>query len=560
MYLSKPLLSPNNRIFWQGRGTIGGIPWIVVLLCVITITVSLALPAGFAGWDDLHYLRAALRWIDEGINLPADHWSTRLPYVLTLAASLRIFGLSELALIVPNTILFAIMLLLLWRIARQVSGERAALCSVLVLAATPLFFRMPTTYYPEVLEIVFAGAATTLTLSSLSLSSLSMATPVSSSAVPALSRPQRDRRTFMLLFAAGLLGGSGILVRQTALAIPVALAVLIFLSNRGQSRRAAANVLVLAAGYAVPVLLECLFYLAMTGNPLERLKIDSRHVLIPSGHLRGGTFTGGSPLFNWKLASQWDVPGTLRIHWTVNPLLRVFVAPALLLTPFLCLGGMIISLRMQGIIRIYAIFAAVGFLAQYVLNTFVLAIAPDTRYFSVSVALATPLAGYLLSRLTYSRMLASSTALAVFCVLLMSLAPAPAHRMAAFQEMAKRNPLLHAPLVHASPELMDAAAILLAEHPELRRKVTLSPVRDAIPIGDLAVSGPDGWTGIGFDGHCTGGGEAWQPLASDADPSIGWSVLDRLGLIHLLPARLAGVLAREPDRLTLARHLCRAGR
>jgi 4-amino-4-deoxy-L-arabinose transferase-like glycosyltransferase len=45
-----------------------------------------------------------------------------------------------------------------------VFDTQAALCAVLVAVTTPLLFRMPTTYYPEVMEIAFAGGATALTL------------------------------------------------------------------------------------------------------------------------------------------------------------------------------------------------------------------------------------------------------------------------------------------------------------------------------------------------------------------------------------------------------------
>ena len=244
----------------------------LLLLACVSICISLALPAGFAGWDDLHYVQAAQRWLAVGVHVPVNHWATRLPYVLTLAASMRLFGLTVLALTVPNTILFALLLLLLWRVADQVYGGAAAFCAAVVVVTTPLFVRMPTTYYPEVMEAMCAAGATTLVLS-------------------ALPRPDLRRRAWLLL-AAGLCGGCGILVRQTALAMPVALSVLIALSDRAQRRRAAGSVLLLACGYATPVAFESLVYLVMTGYPLERLQLASRHVLIASAHLRGGTYRG----------------------------------------------------------------------------------------------------------------------------------------------------------------------------------------------------------------------------------------------------------------------------
>lgn len=110
-----PVPKTLSHIHLQGRTRgVGGrlLPRAPILLIVASVCMSLALPTGFAGWDDLHYLQAARRWIAEGAHVPANHWATRLPYVLAIAPSLRLFGLSVFALTVPNTILFALTLLL----------------------------------------------------------------------------------------------------------------------------------------------------------------------------------------------------------------------------------------------------------------------------------------------------------------------------------------------------------------------------------------------------------------------------------------------------------------
>ncbi len=534
MYSSEALSSVRKLNPARDRGK-ETLPASVILLVAGAIILSLALPTGFAGWDDLHYLQAARRWLDEGFNVPANHWGTRLPYVLTLAASLRLFGLSELALAVPNTLLFAVMLLLLWRIAVAVFDARAALYTVLAVAATPLYFRMPTTYYPEVMETACAAAATLLTLFALRAGSARRVAP---------------GRVRLLLLLAGLIGGSGILVRQTALAVPIALSVLIILSNRTRPRRSMADILMLGVGYAVPLMLECLYYLIMTGNPLERLRIDSRHVLIPSGHLRGGTFTGGSPLFNWKLASEWDVPSPIKVHWTVNPLLRVFFWPGLLLMPWLCVAGGVAAMRLPGAARAYAIFACTGFMAQYLIDTFVLAIAPDTRYFSFSIALAAPLAGYFLSRLRLKLLVMVTLLLVVPCLVVMALAPSPAHSMAALRRyVAGPEP------VDLSPEMMDAATLLFVNHPEFARHAMPTKDPGRVPVGSLAVVDFYGWP-QGAQGRCADGRAEWQPVETIQAPGAAWLLLHDIGLTGLVPARLAGALSREKDRLSLVRREC----
>ncbi len=502
----------------------------LLLLAGAAICISLALPAGFAGWDDLHYVQAAQSWLARGVHVPANHWGTRLPYVLTLAASMRLFGLTVLALTVPNTILFTLLLLLLWRIADQVYGGVTAFCAALIVVTTPLFVRMPTTSYPEVMEAMCAAGATTLVLS-------------------ALPKPGLRGRAGLLL-AAGLCGGCGILVRQTALAMPVALSVLIALSDRTQPRRIVGSVLLLAAGYATPVLLESLFYLRLTGHPLERLQIDSRHVLIASAHLRGGTYTGGSPLFNWDLESRWNVPSLIHVPWAITPLLRVFTSPGLLLTPSLCVLGGLVAWRLPGRGRDYALFAGTGLLLQYLLNTFVLAIAPDTRYFTVSIALAMPLAGLLLSRLRPTLLIPAAALLAVPTLLVMLLEPSPAHLMPALQRFASRDQP-----VHISPELHDAATILLADHPEIARHVEVNVRRSQVPVGDLAVVDAYGWSGAADHG-CGGGVKQWQPVDASSAAGPVSSVLDHSGLGHLLPPSLSAHFDSKQDRLKLVRRAC----
>lgn len=507
-----------------------------LLLGLLALGTSLLLPVGFAGWDDLHYLEAARRWLSEGVNLPADHWATRLPYVLAMAGSLRVFGVSVLALTVLNAVLFAVLLILVWRIATVGFDRATALATLVVVVATPLFFRMPTTFYPEVMEVVFAAGATLLTLHAL--------------------RDGGGNRRLVAWLGAGLAAGFGILVRQTALVMPIALVVLITLTERardepGWPMRVVGAVVPLGLGTTLPVAVETLFYLRLTGNPLERLRIDSRHVLIPSAHLRNGTFTGGSPLFNWTLASRWDVPGLVHVHWTIDPVLRLFVAPPLLLTPWLCLAGGLLAATRPGWPRRYAGFAATVFVAQYLLNTFVLVIAPDTRYFSIAIALAAPLAGLLLVQLGRTTRMLAAVALIAGCVVLMALAPSPAHLVPRLARFATQGEPLH-----VSPELMDAATIMRVNHPALDARLILSRRRDQIPVGALSTGEAYGWEANPGAGTCADGRPQWQQVDRLPAGDPGWTVWLRHGLGGRIMGRLMPVLSGERDQLSLLRRAC----
>ena len=94
-----------------------------------------------------------------------------------------------------------------------------------------------------------------------------------------------------------------------------------------------------------------------------------------------------------------------------------------------------------------------------------------------------------------------------------------------------------------------------AEHPELARQIRPSSALGRIPVGDLAVVEIYGWP-EGAGQLCTDGRAEWQRVDSEPAPGLPWSLLDSLGLTRLIPGRLATVLDREKDRLTLVRRTC----
>lgn len=244
---------------------------------------------GFQGWDDLEYLLAAERWLREGVHARANHWANRLPYVLSFAAAFRLFGTSEAALVALHTLPFVTVALTAWGLARIAFGEaehgrRAPLWGLAVALSTPLLFRFPTTFYPEALEIALAGLCLLLVL----------------------SRPVGDRRAARLVLA-GLLGGMAVLVRQTAIALPLALGLLMLVEPGGTLRTRSRDVVWLALGFMLAQAAETAFHVLLTGDPFHRLNVDSRHVEIPSTHMADGVYHGGSGrvLFNWDLASRW---------------------------------------------------------------------------------------------------------------------------------------------------------------------------------------------------------------------------------------------------------------
>lgn len=508
--------------------------WVLPLLLVAIATLCsvFLFPVGFQGYDDLEYLQAAERWLRDGIHAGANHWANRLPYVLSFVAAFRLLGVTEAALVALHALFFATIAITAWGLGRaafgrDLRGERAALCSLAVALATPLLFRLPTTFYPEALEVALAGLCVLLVFSG-------PASPIS---------PGR-------LLLAGILGGLAVLVRQTAIALPLALGPLM-LAEPGLAWRARIQrVAWLASGFVLVQLGELAFHFLVTGDPLYRFHLDSRHVEIPSVHMSEGVYRGGSILFNWDLASRWQVPSAIHLHWSVTPLVRLLTSPGMLLTPWLAIAGGFLAWRTGGMAKRFAIVAGLVLLVHYVLNTFVLVIAPNTRYFGVALLLLCPLAGYALAALPRAAMLASFGVLYIVPLLTVAmLQPRPAMIVDALESLSLAA---QGEVIHVPPGIGALSALRLRADPTLAARISSDPARP----GELAVGSQNYWPDGGPDARCPDGSKTWQQVAASEPPSPIWTAVRSSGLAHLMPQRLEALLQREADRLHLLRRQC----
>lgn len=530
---------PGRLAADAGRGDVWqGLPFALLLFGIAAAASIILFPVGFQGWDDLEYLVAAERWLREGAHAGANHWANRVPYVLSFAAAFRLLGTSEAALVALHTLLFAAVALTAWGLARIAfaaadHGRRAPLCALAVTLGTPLLFRFPTTFYPEALEIALAGLCLLLVL----------------------SRPLGKRRAARLVLA-GLLGGMAVLVRQTAIALPLALGPLMLAELGAPLRTRIRDVAWLALGFVLAQAAETAFHLLLTGDPLYRFHTDARHVEIPSTHMADGVYQGGGGiLFNWQLASRWQVPSMFSVHWSLTPLLRLMTSPGLLLTPWLALAGGVLAWRAGGAARRFALLAGLVLGLHYLLNTFVLVIAPNTRYFGLALLLLCPLAGYTLAALPWRVAVAAIFVLFVVPTLAVGmLQPRPG---SAVEGLERLLPLAGAEIVHLPPGIANAATLRLRNDPVLAARTALVPV----PPGGLTVGGrfgwPEGWSeGEGPEIRCPDGGAGLERLATATPASPVWATIEAAGLALLVPTRLVPTLRLDGEALHLLRRRC----
>ena len=503
---------------------------------VVLILATLVLPFGYAAFDDREYVDAALRWTEEGPHAAANHWAARLPYVLTLAAGFRLLGAQETVLVILHSLLFGLILVVAWSLGRQAFGARTAFFSVLVALGTLMVARLPTRYGIEPMEMALTGLTCVLVLG----------------AWDALLQ-----RRMMVLFLAGIIGGLALSVRQTAIAAPVSLALLLLFADRTQAVPARlASVVALALGYALPTIGEMAFNQIVAGDPLHRLSVDLRHVEIPSAHLAGHTYHGGTGLFfNWDLAARWQVPAPIPTHWTLTPLVRLFLSPWTMLLPALGLLGAWFVLRnprvqSSGAAMRLALLALMVLGLQYVLNTFVLVIAPNVRYYWLAVLLLCPLAAHALLRLLPRPGLAFVAWAAVFALPSLAVAlvqPVPAAMVPLLERFAMREGDLF-----ATDELHALARFRLAEDPNLAERVQ----HGTVPVGALVAATRSAPPENGFAARCPDGSAQWQVIESTTPSSLPWRVFEALRIAPLLPDSVARILRQDEQRVTLLRRRC----
>src|ERR1700716_2674870 len=104
--------------------------------------------AGFSDEDDHFYLEAADGWLAHIPFLGTTHWHLRHPLVLAIAASFRLFGRSEAAMMLPTILCYFGILLLTFDLAQRISDRTTGMLAAILVASTPLFVIYARVPYP----------------------------------------------------------------------------------------------------------------------------------------------------------------------------------------------------------------------------------------------------------------------------------------------------------------------------------------------------------------------------------------------------------------------------
>lgn len=270
--------------------------WMAAIFGTLAI-ILLVNPVGFVGggWDDWHYLDAARCWKNHGWCVPTNHWQGRWPIIAPLAAVIRLFGESRLAIGLPS-LAYSIgcLALLTWL------GNRLAVRPVGYLAA--LFLLVVPAFAVELLDPTVEAAELFFLLAGACCVAL-----------------YADTRSRWLAFAAGLFLSLAFQVRETAIAAAPLSLVGAWLLARDDRKSWLAAV----AGALLPLIGEALVFWIATGDPLWRRHLSIAHTQVSSSELLGPIDRTHTPFLNPAYIANWRHEPGIHLHWLVDGLINL---------------------------------------------------------------------------------------------------------------------------------------------------------------------------------------------------------------------------------------------
>jgi hypothetical protein len=277
----------SNRSWWLG-------------FAIAFVLMLLVNPGGFIGGgnDDWHYLQAARCIREYGLCLPHEHWSARWPVVAPIALLTSLFGESRFTISIAPAIASFMALALLAVIGNRMFSRPVGWIGAILLLLTPAFAVQLSQPSVEATELCFVFAGFLCVLK------------------------WRENRGLLWAFSAAVLFSVGIKVRETALL--AALFAFIYLCA-GKPKPRLPDIAVAAIGFALPFLVEFVWFAASTGDPFYRIKLSIGHTQIWSSELLGPIDRSHPPFFNKAYIANWRLEPGIHVHWAIDGLLNLFV-------------------------------------------------------------------------------------------------------------------------------------------------------------------------------------------------------------------------------------------
>lgn len=325
---------------------------------------------GYYGGDDREYFLAAHQWLVDFPPLGRTHWSLRYPIVLPLALYQKLVGINEWAMMLVNLVYGTGVLAITYAVTRRIFGPLAALLCLAILASNPVFAVGVVCLLSDVPELFFVAASMGLYLWNFQL------------------RAEPDLRLSIL---AGLCIGLAFMVRETSVVM------VCFLFGAVLVHRAFRHFLCMGFFGFAPVTFAAMAYQwYLSGNPLYRLGVSSRHDSIDRANLIASVASTGD-FIDWN--------GTISVNVLFDPLILLLANHKIGLIFWLLLGALLL-------LRLHP--AVLTPLQRRIVLILVLALLAWTLFIALAGSILWLVARYLLVPIWLACMVASAVAAEAF--------------------------------------------------------------------------------------------------------------------------------------------------
>ena len=264
---------------------------------------------GFQAADDKSYLSGALGWVNSSPFVGKDHWALRHPMTIPAAISVKLFGLNEFAVSLPNLIYFTSFIVLNYWAVRKYLGTFCAATATLIFITLPGFVILSTYLEIGIPEIFYISASFW-------------------SFRKALDAPEKTR----LWLLSGVAMGLAFVTRETAASFVLFIG-LVFLFKPMVSRL---HYVYLFGAAASILFIDWLYLALMTGNVRYRYSIDLNHDTIDR-------FAVASRVAVRK--GLIDSEGNISVNVFIDPILNLFVTQKYTLIFWLIIPALLLLWR-----------------------------------------------------------------------------------------------------------------------------------------------------------------------------------------------------------------------
>jgi len=351
----------TNRSPLRQRLEIGLLPIWMVPVAVLLIIWSIG-PARYVGYggDDYQYLVAAQCVADHFWCIPTDHWARRAPIVLPVAASIRLFGLNQMALWLAPAFYAIVSVMLFAVLLRRLFGVGPAVIGTTALVLTPAFAELTPALGIDIAEFLFLMLAAF-----------------------AVERSWATGKTGWSA-AVGIAAALAVICRPTALAGLPIIGIAFWRLHFGLRATIAATI-----SFAAVLVVEAGIYLYLTGDPFLTWKLSLRHTSVQSSELVG-VDVSRSPIFNVDIIRAWRPAAGVEAHWAVKGLVNFAAHQWVFLLAYwtATLGVIAVLKRRVPKDEAWLLLWLIGMAAVYFgVLTYVLAVDPQPRLFVGIIAI-----------------------------------------------------------------------------------------------------------------------------------------------------------------------------